>query len=142
LITAAALSRHFAQVTVLERDELPRSRTGAGSPQSPHVHVLLKRGADIMQKYLPGALDDIERAGGHRIDMSLDTDWYTPAAGARLPSGITMHSQTKALEFTLRRHLSREPRVCANSPRSARSCAKVSESAASIWWAADVSSPT
>ena len=114
LITAAALARHFAQVTVLERDELPRSPSWRkGSPQSPHVHVLLKRGADIMQKYLPGALDDIERAGGHRIDMSLDTDWYYAGGWkARLPSGITMHSQTKGLlEFTLRQHLSREPRV-------------------------------
>ena len=62
LLSAAALSRHFAQVTVLERDELPTSPSWRkGSPQSPHVHVLLKRGADIMQKYLPGALDDIER---------------------------------------------------------------------------------
>ncbi len=114
LLTAAALSRHFAQVTVIERDELPLAPTWRkGSPQSPHVHVLLKRGADIMQKYLPGVLDDIARAGGHRIDMSLDTDWYYAGGWkARLPSGITMHSQTKGLlEFTLRQHLSREPRV-------------------------------
>ena len=114
LLSAAALSRHFAQVTVLERDELPTSPSWRkGSPQSPHVHVLLKRGADIMQKYLPGALDDIERAGGHRIDMSLDTDWYYAGGWkARLPSGITMHSQSKGLlEFTLRQHLAREPRV-------------------------------
>lgn len=114
LLTAAALSRHFAQVTVLERDELPTSPNWRkGSPQSPHVHVLLKRGADIMQKYLPGALDDIVHAGGHRIDMSLDTDWYYAGGWkTRLPSGITMHSQSKGLlEFTLRRHLSREPRV-------------------------------
>ena len=77
------------------------------------MHVLLQRGADIMQKYLPGALDDIERAGGHRIDMSLDTDWfYAGGWKARLPSGITMHSQSKGLlEFTLRQHLSRDPRV-------------------------------
>jgi 2-polyprenyl-6-methoxyphenol hydroxylase-like FAD-dependent oxidoreductase len=114
LLAAAALARHFAQVTVLERDELPRSPSWRkGSPQSPHVHVLLKRGADIMEHYLPGALDDIERAGGHRIDMSLDTDWYYAGGWkARLPSGITMHSQTKGLlEFTLRQHLAREPRV-------------------------------
>ncbi len=104
LLMAAALSRHFANVTVLERDALPTSpHWRKGSPQSPHVHVLLKRGADIMQKYLPGALDDIARAGGHRIDMSLDTDWfYAGGWKARLPSGITMHSQSKGLlEFTL-----------------------------------------
>jgi 2-polyprenyl-6-methoxyphenol hydroxylase-like FAD-dependent oxidoreductase len=114
LLSAAALSRHFANVTVLERDPLPTTPGWRkGSPQSPHVHVLLKRGADIMQKYLPGALDDIERAGGHRIDMSLDTDWfYAGGWKARLPSGITMHSQSKGLlEFTLRQHLSRDPRV-------------------------------
>ncbi len=122
LLAAAAMSRHFAQVTVLERDQLPDTpRWRKGSPQSPHVHVLLKRGADIMRTYLPGALEDIQRDGGHRIDMSLDTDWfYAGGWKARLPSGIAMHSQSKGLlEFTLRKHLLREARV------TLRDCAEI-----------------
>ncbi len=39
LIAAAALSRHFAQVTVLERDTLPAEpEWRKGVPQSRHVH--------------------------------------------------------------------------------------------------------
>ncbi|HJT55022.1 MAG TPA: FAD-dependent oxidoreductase [Ktedonobacteraceae bacterium] len=54
LLAARVLSDHFAQVTMIERDQLsgdaaPRK----GVPQGRHVHALLARGAVILGAYFP-----------------------------------------------------------------------------------------
>lgn len=55
LLTARVLAEHFTHVTVIERDSLlnevgPR----AGVPQSHHIHALLPRGLQIVEKFFPG----------------------------------------------------------------------------------------
>ncbi|MEQ8268102.1 MAG: tryptophan 7-halogenase [Parvibaculum sp.] len=108
LIAAAALARHFAHVTVLERDTLPAEpEWRKGVPQSRHVHLLLRCGEEVISHYFPGLTDELAAAGGRRIDMAGDTRWfYAGGWKARFKSGITMHCQSKGfLEWAIRRRV-------------------------------------
>ncbi|MFD0478227.1 NAD(P)-binding protein [Nonomuraea thailandensis] len=70
LLSAAALHRRFAQVTVLDRDTLPAvdaHRRGAG--QSRHAHGLLARGSEVMDELLPGLSAELVAQGAIRGDM-------------------------------------------------------------------------
>ncbi|MEP0710152.1 NAD(P)/FAD-dependent oxidoreductase [Parvibaculum sp.] len=112
LIAAAALSRHFEKVIVLERDTLPEEpEWRKGVPQSRHVHLLLRCGEDVISEYFPGVTDELVAAGGRRVDMAADTRWfYAGGWKARFDSGITMYCQSKGfLEWTLRRRVENLP---------------------------------
>ncbi len=76
LLAARALSDHFEQVTIIERDLLIRdAEPRKGVPQGRHVHVLLARGAVVMGKYFP---DLVVEAGGRgsRAPQWLDSLGY------------------------------------------------------------------
>ena len=112
MLAARALSPHFDEVIVVERDRLDGgSRARKGLPQAHHVHVLLKRGERILEEFFPGIGRELTAAGSHSIDMAADTIWFHfGGLRTRFPSGITMHSQSRALlEAAVRR------RVCARS---------------------------
>ena len=56
LLAARVLARHFARVTVLERDSLPATpRPRDGVPQGRHIHVLLPGGVAAIERLFPGA---------------------------------------------------------------------------------------
>jgi 2-polyprenyl-6-methoxyphenol hydroxylase-like FAD-dependent oxidoreductase len=64
LLAARVLADHFERITVVERDLL----TGDGSPrrgvpQARHVHALLSRGSQIIEKLFPGLLRDLVESG-------------------------------------------------------------------------------
>lgn len=64
LLAARVLADFFATVTVVERDVLlddPAMRRGV--PQSRHVHVLLPRGAQILDELFPGFLKELVAHG-------------------------------------------------------------------------------
>jgi 2-polyprenyl-6-methoxyphenol hydroxylase-like FAD-dependent oxidoreductase len=64
LLAARVLAEHFDQVTVVERDRLPvEGLPRRGVPQGRHVHVLLPRGAKILEDLFPGLLDELVQAG-------------------------------------------------------------------------------
>src|ERR1700748_3450673 len=64
LLAARVLAEFFETVTVVERDELPDdSAVRRGVPQGRHVHVLLARGAEILDELFPGFLDDLVADG-------------------------------------------------------------------------------
>lgn len=70
LLSAAALHRLYAQVTVLDRDTLPAvdaHRRGAG--QSRHAHGLLARGREVMDELLPGITAELVARGAMRGDL-------------------------------------------------------------------------
>ncbi|HLN77643.1 MAG TPA: hypothetical protein VK204_11415, partial [Nocardioidaceae bacterium] len=73
LLAARVLADHFAQVTVVERDRLATDgRPRKGVPQGRHAHVVLPRGARIMEELFPGLLDELVMAGvpfGERLDQ-------------------------------------------------------------------------
>src|SRR5215831_10203724 len=108
LAAAGALARHFARVTLLERDEYP-DLPGArkGTPQARHVHVLLKQGEAALERLFPGFFAELESRGGQRVDTSGDARWfYFGGWKARFKSGIEMVSQSRPLlEWSLRRRV-------------------------------------
>ncbi|MFF4369445.1 NAD(P)/FAD-dependent oxidoreductase [Streptomyces sp. NPDC001594] len=58
LCTAAVLTRHFARVTLVERDRITERRADGGDrrgvPQSPHVHTVLTHAVQQMEQLFPG----------------------------------------------------------------------------------------
>ncbi|MFE3542598.1 2Fe-2S iron-sulfur cluster-binding protein [Nocardia sp. NPDC059177] len=54
LLAARILSESFAQVTVVERDDLSAPGDRRGVPQGRHVHALLARGTQIFEELFPG----------------------------------------------------------------------------------------
>ena len=77
LAAAAALSRHFERVAIVDKDplnEAPEPRAGVG--QGHHVHVLLKSGEQSIERLLPGTCATLAARGAVPIRMSLDTRIY------------------------------------------------------------------
>jgi 2-polyprenyl-6-methoxyphenol hydroxylase-like FAD-dependent oxidoreductase len=73
MLAAQALSRHFAAVTVLERDVLPdRPQQRKGQPQARHGHILWSSGARVVDGLLPGTTDRLFAAGARRIVFQQD----------------------------------------------------------------------
>jgi len=64
LLAARVLADFFGTVTVVERDMLPDDpAVRRGVPQGRHVHVLLARGAQIMDELFPGLLNELVADG-------------------------------------------------------------------------------
>ena len=110
LLTARVLANHFAQVTVIERDLFgadPCPRPGV--PQSRHIHALLPRGLQIVEKFFPGICADLQASGAVPLDIGHDVSWLTPQGwGVRFRSGIEALSFTRdLLDHTIRRFVRR-----------------------------------
>ncbi len=70
MCTARVLSRHFGQVTLIDRDALPtRAEHRPGVPQSHHVHALLLRGLLELETLFPGIESELATHGARRMDM-------------------------------------------------------------------------
>ena len=64
LLAARVLADFFGTVTVVERDVLPDGPAiRRGVPQGRHVHVLLARGAQILDELFPGFLNELVADG-------------------------------------------------------------------------------
>ena len=64
LLAARVLADFFDTVTVVERDVLPDDPVvRRGVPQGRHLHVLLARGAQILDELFPGFLDELVADG-------------------------------------------------------------------------------
>ena len=64
LLAARVLADFFGTVTVVERDMLPDDpATRRGVPQGRHVHILLARGAQILDEFFPGFLNELVARG-------------------------------------------------------------------------------
>jgi len=64
LLAARVLSDFFGTVTVVDRDpfsDQPENRRGV--PQGRHTHLLLPRGAQLIDEFFPGILDELVTAG-------------------------------------------------------------------------------
>lgn len=56
LFSARALSENFAEVLVVDRDELTGpNELRRGLPQGHHLHGLLARGQQIVEEYFPAS---------------------------------------------------------------------------------------
>ena len=72
LWTARVLSDHFDRVTILNAINFLRAQHRPGTPQDKHIHILLERGATIMNKLFPGIGEELHAAGASHIDLTLE----------------------------------------------------------------------
>lgn len=114
LWTARALSDHFEQVLLLERDHLPEgSEYRSGAPQARQYHGLLRSGLQQMQAWFPGLDEELISTGAVPYDITRDTQvrirhrWYPQS-----PSGLVLLSCSRLLlESSIRRRLRQHPRI-------------------------------
>lgn len=108
LLAARVLSDHFDRVTIVERDRYPeRPAARAGVVQSPHVHVLLARGLQLVEGLLPGIQAELQSAGALILKGGEDIAWLTPAGwGVRFRSGIEILAFSRPLlDWAVRRRV-------------------------------------
>ncbi|MER6348735.1 NAD(P)/FAD-dependent oxidoreductase [Streptomyces sp. NPDC001595] len=70
---AAAVLAEFADVTVVERDELPDApEPRRGVPQSRHAHLVWSGGVKAFDELLPGVVDEIVDRGARLVPVMRD----------------------------------------------------------------------
>jgi flavin-dependent dehydrogenase len=81
LMAATVLSEQFAEVIIIEKDELPNSpQIRKGVPQGAHVHTFLGYAVEAMDDLLPGIMSELYKAGAVRIRRNQDI-WFHDASG-------------------------------------------------------------
>ena len=82
LLAARVLADHFETVTVVERDVLPDDPANRrGVPQGRHVHALLPRGAQILDEFFPGILNELVADGAPVWDDGELSKFYLSYSG-------------------------------------------------------------
>lgn len=114
LLAARVLADHWPQVTIVERDELPDGPLPRkGLPQARHAHVLLSRGARILERLFPGLEAEALALGAPPICWSLDS--ATLLAGGWMPrfdSDLRSFSASRdLLEWLVRKRIQAIPGV-------------------------------
>ena len=123
LLAARALHKHFAQVTILERDpvhERPESRKG--QPQTRHVHALLASGLQILDDYFPDLMDTLAQTDVLITDAGEAVRWYA-RGGYRRPVHLGFDVVTMSrpfLEYQVRQRVLALPNVTLLDNRAAR----------------------
>ena len=114
LCTARVLSVHFDTVTVLDRDTCPDGAfERAGVPQSRHVHALLVRGRQELNRLFPGFDALMLERGAHEIDFGSDFATLRSWGWERChPTGmITLFASRNLIEATVRELFHKLPNV-------------------------------
>jgi 2-polyprenyl-6-methoxyphenol hydroxylase-like FAD-dependent oxidoreductase len=77
LLAARVLADAYAQVTVIDRDQLPQTGTHRrGVPHGRHVHVLLAAGQQALEELFPGLTAELVAYGVPAGDVLADGRWY------------------------------------------------------------------
>ncbi|MET7337829.1 hypothetical protein [Nonomuraea sp. NPDC005650] len=118
LLTAAALSRSFEFVTIVDRDELPVEGPDArlsrrGVPQGDQVHHLLSLGHERIEELLPGITDELIALGCERYDDVADFSQYVNGAWRMRARSdlIVMALRRPLFEWAIRRRVFALPNV-------------------------------
>jgi 2-polyprenyl-6-methoxyphenol hydroxylase-like FAD-dependent oxidoreductase len=114
LLAARVLADHYAEIVVLERDELPeRATPRKGTPHAPHPHGLLARGLQILEQLFPGFSEALAAQGAKPGDIGLEV--AVEANGrrfARAALGVSgVGASRLLLESELRRRVRAWPGV-------------------------------
>jgi 2-polyprenyl-6-methoxyphenol hydroxylase-like FAD-dependent oxidoreductase len=79
LAAAKALSNHFSQVTVFDRDTLPsQPEPRIGTVQSRHNHALIAGGLKALTSLFPGLDEDFHKAGAVKMRAGQDPQLERP----------------------------------------------------------------
>jgi 2-polyprenyl-6-methoxyphenol hydroxylase-like FAD-dependent oxidoreductase len=116
LLAARVLADFFETVTVVERDVLPEDpAVRRGVPQGRHVHVLLARGAQILDELFPGFLNELVADGAPVWDDGELSKLHLSFGGheilrsgkiAKRPKALAVHMPSRPfLECHVRRRL-------------------------------------
>lgn len=113
LLAAAVLSRHFAHVTLIERDPIRDEVTPRkGTPQARHGHGLLAKGYQVMTELLPGLRADLQAAGAVFGDIAQDVRFYQGGYSLNYYAGIEVVFVSRPmLETLIRRRVLALPNV-------------------------------
>jgi 2-polyprenyl-6-methoxyphenol hydroxylase-like FAD-dependent oxidoreductase len=114
LLAARVLADYFDRVTVVERDELPNGPLARrGVPQGRHVHSVLARGDQIMERLFPGLFHTLLQEGAELIDLSNDMSWHHfGVTKLKFVSGVGMYTLSRPfLEWHVRKRLTDCPNV-------------------------------
>lgn len=96
MLAARVLADHFERVTVIEPDTFPdRPEPRKGTPQDLHLHILLARGRESLQRYFPGLGEELIAAGAPVVDVANDLISLTPAGWE-----VRFHSDLEFLSFS------------------------------------------
>jgi 2-polyprenyl-6-methoxyphenol hydroxylase-like FAD-dependent oxidoreductase len=77
LLAARVLADAYAQVTVIDRDELPETRTHRrGVPHGRHVHALMPGGQQALGELFPGLTAELIAHGAPVGDLLANGRWY------------------------------------------------------------------
>jgi 2-polyprenyl-6-methoxyphenol hydroxylase-like FAD-dependent oxidoreductase len=77
LLAARVLAERFERVTLIERDHLPNGpEARKGVPQGRHVHALLIRGEQIIERLFPGIVQQLLEAGATPVRSGYDARWF------------------------------------------------------------------
>lgn len=114
LLTAHALTEHFERVTVCERDLIDEdTEFHSGVPQARHPHLVLARGAELLEARFPGLRAELAALGAPVYDAGLGLRYRLPSG--RLPVsalGIEMQNVSRTtLERTIRRRVLAHRRI-------------------------------
>ncbi len=116
LLAARVLADFFGTVTIVERDVLPDGPAiRRGVPQGRHVHVLLARGAQILDELFPGILDELVVDGAPVWEDGELSELHLSFGGheilrtgriTRLPKAIAVYMPSRPLlEWLVRQRL-------------------------------------
>lgn len=119
LLAARVVSEFYDTVTVVDRDELPRTPLQRrGIPQGRHLHRLLSRGSQILEELFPGLCGELVASGAHVDDGDLSRVYVRigrhglPRSGAfRDPAALTTYATSRPF---LECHVRRRVRELAN----------------------------
>jgi flavin-dependent dehydrogenase len=108
MLTAAVLARHFAKVTVIERDRLPHApEWRRGVPQARHAHNLMTAGHEAMEWLFPGVRAELREAG--MVQVRMPQDMLLLSAGGWMPRFETdlymLTSSREVIDWVIRRRL-------------------------------------
>ena len=114
LFAARVLSEMFAEVLVVDRDELTDVEGYRRSvPHGRHAHGLIARGQHVLEDHFPGLAEELRIAGVVPGDFSHDIQWYFN--GKRLatePTGLVGLPVTRpVLEYHVRKRIQAIPNV-------------------------------
>ncbi len=105
MLAARAVAPHFEEVIVIERDSLPAEPAPRRmTPQSHHVHLLLKGGENAIVELVPEFRSAIEANGSVVLRAGLDMELGSELGVApKWDAELNLHSQSRwFLEHTLR----------------------------------------
>ena len=114
LTAAQVLSKHYNNITILERDTFPEGiGSRKGIPQGRHIHVLLARGKEELEELFPGLQDELGKGGAPWLDVGTDLAWLLPAGWKQsMPSRINGHAFSRDFfESTIRGRVRSNPKV-------------------------------